>query len=190
MNHRKLAGEKVYLSPVCSDDWQLYDKWHSDFDTGHLASSVDRVNPPATGADSLDWRVKHDSCFTIVDKATDLPIGASGFYFEDIANRYAKIGIVIGEKEYWSNGYGTDAMRLMLDFGFNIRGYNNINLNVFEYNKRALACYEKLGFKRQGAWRECLIRGQERWDCLHLDMLAEEYYGARIRLADDPADNI
>ena len=67
-------------------------------------------------------------------------------------------------------------MRVLLDFGFTIRGYNNISLNVYDYNQRAIACYEKVGFKKQGVWRECMIRGNMRYDCIHFDMLASEYF--------------
>ncbi|MCL2216999.1 MAG: GNAT family N-acetyltransferase [Defluviitaleaceae bacterium] len=178
MNYRKLVGEKVYLSPVSTRDWQLYDKWAADYETAFLSRGGDDfVRPPAVDSSSLENRAKNKNTFSIVDKATDNTIGHCGFNFEDIANRYAKIGIIIGEKDYWSNGYGTDAMRLMLDFGFNVRGYNNISLNVYEYNERAIACYEKLGFKLQGTWRERLICGQKRYNCLHFDMLASEYFG-------------
>jgi len=177
MNYRKLVGEKVYLSPVSTDDWQAYVNWNADFETMHLVGGGDKIKPPATGPESLEDRAKSKSQFSIVDKATDRVIGNCGFNTDDAVNRYAKIGIVIGVKEYWSSGYGTDAIRLLLDFGFNVRGYNNISLNVYEYNKRAIACYEKLGFKVQGKWRECMIRGEKRYDCLHMDLLAEEYFG-------------
>jgi RimJ/RimL family protein N-acetyltransferase len=176
MNYRKLVGEKVYLSPVSTEDWREYSKWAEDYETSFLANGGGRVSPPATGPSSLENRAKNQNAFTIVDKETDLPIGNCGFNYEDVANRYAKIGITIGEKAYWSKGCGTDAVGLMLDFGFRVRGYNNINLNVYEYNERAIVCYEKLGFKRQGVWRDSLIQGEKRYDCIHMDMLAEEYF--------------
>ena len=181
-NYRKLIGEKVYLSPVSTDDWQIYEKWHNDYEFSFLeGGGRTDVSPNANGPEGLENRAKSKSSFTIVDKETDRVIGHCAFNYEDIANRYAKIGIGIGEREYWSKGYGSDALRLLLDFGFNVRGYNSICLNVFEYNKRARACYEKVGFKKQGIWRDCLVRGEKRYDCIYMDILASEYFAGKSR---------
>ena len=178
-NYKKLVGDLVYLSPVSTDDWQVYDKWANDDEVSFLTfGGRTDVPQPAAGPESLEERAKGKSAFTIVDKATDTAIGNCGFNYEDIQNHNAKIGIFIGERDYWSKGYGRDALRLLLDFGFNVRGYNQIHLNVFEYNARAIACYEKLGFKRQGVWRDCAIRGQKRYDCIHMDILASEYFSS------------
>lgn len=176
MNYRKLVGEKVYLSPVCPDDWETFAKWNTDYEMQHLYGGGSGIHPPATDASGAESNSRNKNQFAIVCKETDKVIGNCGFNIDDVANRYAKIGIGIGEKDYWSKGYGTDALRLMLDFGFNVRGYNNISLNVYEYNERAIACYEKVGFKRQGVWRECMIRGEKRYDCFHYDFLADEYF--------------
>jgi RimJ/RimL family protein N-acetyltransferase len=176
-HYKKLVGEKVYLSPVSTDDWQLFDKWHNDYElTFLLHGGRSDVSPPATGSESLEKRAKDKNAFTIGDKETDIAIGTCEFNYEDSANRNAKIGIKIGEREFWSRGYGGDAIRLMLDFGFNVRSYNSICLNVYEYNKRGIACYEKVGFKRQGVWRETLQRGEIRYDGFYYDILASEYF--------------
>ena len=184
-NYKKLLGKKVYLSPVSTDDWQLYDKWTNDYElTFFYYGGRTEITPPATGPSSLEKRAKDKNAFTIVDKETDAVIGECAFNYEDIENRNAKIGIAIGEKEYWSNGYGSDALRLLLDFGFNVRGYNSIHLNVYEYNERAIACYEKVGFKRQGVWRNILTRGQKQYNCIYMDILASEYFAEDIRQED------
>jgi len=176
MNYKKLVGEKVYLSPVCSDDWETFEKWNTDCEVQHLLGGGAGVYPSAITASGAESQSRNKNKFVIVCKETNKVIGNCGFNTDDVANRYAKIGIGIGEKEYWSKGYGTDALCVMLDFGFNVRGYNNISLNVFDYNKRAIACYEKLGFKKQGVWRECMIRGEKRYNCFHYDFLADEYF--------------
>ena len=176
MNYRKLIGEKVYLSPVCPDDWKAFAKWNTDYEMQHLYGGGGGIQPPAIDSSGAEKNSRNKNKFAIVCKETDKVIGSCGFNTDDVVNRYAKIGIGIGEKEYWSKGYGADALRVMLDFGFNVRGYNNISLNVYEYNKRAIACYEKIGFKRQGVWRECMIRSEKRYDCFHYDFLADEYF--------------
>ena len=72
----------------------------------------------------------------------------------DQRNRSAEIGIFIGDKQYWGQGYGVDAMRLMLRHGFNHLNLNRIYLNVFETNKRGIRCYEKSGFILEGKIRQ------------------------------------
>jgi len=176
MNYRKLIGDKVYLSPVCVNDREAYAKWNADYELQQLYGGGDGVRSSDIDESSMEKRSRNKNQFSIVCKVTDKVIGNCGFNTDDVANRYAKIGIGIADKEYWSKGYGTDAMRVLLDFGFNVRGYNNISLNVYDYNQRAIACYEKLGFKRQGVWRECVIRGEKRYDCFHYDFLADEYF--------------
>jgi RimJ/RimL family protein N-acetyltransferase len=179
MDYKKLMGDKVYLSPVCPDDWKTFDKWDSDYETQHFHFGGGYVHSPATDSSGAEGTSRNKNQFSIVCKETDKVIGNCGFNIDDVANRYAKIGIRIGEKEYWSKGYGADAMRVLLDFGFNVRGYNNISLNVYDYNERAIACYEKVGFKRQGVWRECMIRGEKKYDCFHYDFLADEYFSEK-----------
>ncbi len=176
-NYKKLVGEKVYLSPVSTDDWQTYDKWNNDDELTYFYYGGRKdVSPAATDSSGLEKHANSKPIFSIIEKEADKLIGECMFNFEDMDNRHAKIGIAIGEKEYWSMGYGSDALRVLLYFGFEIKGFNSICLNVFEYNTRALTCYEKVGFKRQGFWRDCSKRGGKSYGCIYLDMLASEYF--------------
>jgi len=82
---------------------------------------------------------------------------------------------MIGEKSEWSKGYGQDALRLLLDYGFNILNLSSIELVVHEDNARAIRCYEKLGFKMMGRQREAKINGTRKIDVLLMDILASEF---------------
>lgn len=62
-------------------------------------------------------------------------------------NRIGTVGIFIGDENNRSNGYGTEALKLLLDYGFNYLNLNNIMLAVKSFNERAIKCYEKVGFK-------------------------------------------
>jgi RimJ/RimL family protein N-acetyltransferase len=178
-HYKKLVGERVYLSPCSWDDFELYHQWAVDYEVTRLTSGGN-FNPQK--AASLPDRDYHESCmenpnqFTIVELATERAIGRCHFTSEDKVNRNAKIGITIGEKDKWGMGFGTDAMRLLLDFGFNVRNYHMIYLNVYEYNERGIACYEKCGFIKQGAWRDCTNIGGKWFDCYYMDILASEYF--------------
>tara|TARA_B100000745_G_C20040054_1_gene354404 strand:+ start:128 stop:595 length:468 start_codon:yes stop_codon:yes gene_type:complete len=91
-------------------------------------------------------------------------IGNTGFHQIDQLNQTASFGIVIGEKDYWSKGVGSEALDLMLSYAFTIRNLRNVTLSVFGQNARAIRCYEKCGFVpvgtytahrfKSGAWQD------------------------------------
>jgi len=96
-------------------------------------------------------------------------------------NRTATLGITIGEKQEWGKGYGTEAVALMLDYGFFILNLNNIMLTVFDYNLRAKRCYEKVGFKIMGKRRKARFFAGKYHDEIYMDILAEEFKNSKIR---------
>ena len=87
----------------------------------------------------------------------------------------AFVGIAIGERGFWGQGYGTDAMRLILRYGFMELNLRRISLTVFEFNQRALRSYEKAGFQLEGCQRQSMQREGRRWDILYLGILREEW---------------
>jgi RimJ/RimL family protein N-acetyltransferase len=87
----------------------------------------------------------------------------------------AFVGIAIGERGFWGQGYGTDAMRLILRYGFMELNLRRILLTVFEFNQRALRSYEKAGFQLEGHQRQSMQREGRRWDILYLGILREEW---------------
>ena len=96
-------------------------------------------------------------------------------------NRTATLGIFIGNKDYRSKGYGTEAIKLILDFGFNYLNLNNIDLALMEFNKRALKCYEKCGFKKIGRRRKCKFINGRYYDSILMDILSEEFTKSYIK---------
>jgi len=86
---------------------------------------------------------------------------------------FASIGI--GEREFWGKGYGTDAMRLTLRYGFIELNLRRISLTVFEFNQRAIRSYEKAGFRLEGRQRQIMQREGHRWDIFYMGILREEW---------------
>ena len=105
----------------------------------------------------------------------DRLIGDIGF--DEIFNPHgdAFVGIALGERDCWGKGYGTDAMRIILRFGFSELNLHRVTLNVFEYNPRAIRSYEKVGFKHEGRVRRALNRDGRRWDMIYMGILREEW---------------
>ena len=81
-------------------------------------------------------------------------IGTAGFHHISEADNCATYRIGIFDVNRYSQGIGTDATRLLLEYGFQIKKWHRIDLKVLEYNHRGIRCYEKCGFKRDGILRE------------------------------------
>lgn len=85
------------------------------------------------------------------------------------------LGIGIGERDFWGKGYGSDAMKVALGYAFSELNLRRVTLNVYEYNPRAIRCYEKLGFQREGRVRKYLNREGRRWDLIYFGITKEEW---------------
>jgi RimJ/RimL family protein N-acetyltransferase len=101
-------------------------------------------------------------------------IGNLGLHKIDQVHRKAEVGIVIGEPTFWSKGFGTEAMRLALGYGFEDLGLNKISLDVLDYNTRAIRTYERLGFQREGVHREDVYKEGRFVNVLRMSILARE----------------
>lgn len=119
--------------------------------------------------------------FAIVDADNDKLIGNCSIFRINERNRKAEVGIFIGDKNYWSKGYGTEALSLLIDYAFNVLNLNNIMLEVFGYNKRAINSYKKVGFKEIGRRREAIIFASEKHDEIYMDIIASEFKSIYIK---------
>jgi RimJ/RimL family protein N-acetyltransferase len=85
------------------------------------------------------------------------------------------VGIFIGDKDYWNQGYGSDAMQLLLKYGFNSLNLNRIYLHVFDTNPRAIRAYEKVGFVLEGRLRQDIFLNGSYVDVLMMSVLRSEW---------------
>ena len=105
----------------------------------------------------------------------DKPIGFVGL--DDISwhNGSSWVGIGIGERKYWSKGYGTDAMQIIACYAFEELDLHRLTLNVFAYNTRAIRAYEKIGYQVEGRIAEAVHREGKRWDVIFMGLLREDW---------------
>ncbi len=94
-------------------------------------------------------------------------IGTVGIHRICSLHLQGSFGIAIGETKYWSNGYGKQALRAMLDWSFKVRGLRTITLHVLGNNKRARKCYQKCGFKPAGVIPQSVFK-QGKWIDRHI----------------------
>ena len=104
-------------------------------------------------------------------------IGNCGLFDFNWRCRSAEVGIFIGDKSCWNQGYGTEVMRLMLKHGFESVNLNRIFLRVFATNLRAIRCYEKAGFGSEGRLREAEFKNGQYVDFVLMSVLRSEYVG-------------
>ena len=109
---------------------------------------------------------------TLADKEY---IGSIDLHAINWINRSAGIGIVIGDKSYWGRGYGSDAMGLLMRLGFDKMNLHRLWLHVHDYNQRAIASYEKCGFKREGVLRHEHFGNGRYHDTIVMAILENEY---------------
>jgi len=93
----------------------------------------------------------------------------------DTVNRSANIRIGIQGARHRGKGYGTQAMLLMLHYGFNTLNLHRIDLGVYAFNPRAIHVYEKLGFKREGLQRDVLYMNGKFHDMITMSMLEDDF---------------
>lgn len=178
-----IVGEKVALGPQRRDLLPLYQRWINDFEvtrTLHVGAY------PITAEAEEAWyervtKSERDAVFVVYERATMRPIGNTGLHRIDRGNRTAEFGIVIGEKDCWGKGYGTEATALVLDYGFNWLGLHSIILSVYSANERAIRAYTRAGFRPIGRWREAVRRGGRAYDLILMDCLASEFESPALR---------
>ena len=175
MHFRKIVGEKVYLSPRSIDDAEKYVEWLNNYDIAKYLNQNVKIITVEGEKEYLAKSDKDSYNFAIVDLKTDELIGSIGLMHIDNVHRTAELGIFIGDEDHLSRGYGSDAIKLLLDFGFNQLNLNNIMLKAISFNQRALRAYEKCGFKTFGVWKESHYVDGKYYDLVHMNITKKEF---------------
>jgi diamine N-acetyltransferase len=178
-----ITGEKVALGPLRRELIPLYQKWFNDFEgVGMNGLPLVPVTKEAEEARYERASKSEDQVFfTVYERPTLLPIGLCGLKRISSSHRTAEFLIYIGEKECWGKGYGTEATRLTLDYGFTALGLHNIWLTVFSFNERGQRAYKRAGFREAGRLREAYRLGGHAHDVIYMDCLATEFQSPVLR---------
>lgn len=190
--YSELYGGRIILRDKRSDDAENDYRWRSDPELARLDAAIpltmsferylklfeDQMKYPTPGShhysiDTLDGRF----------------IGNCMYYDMDTVNLEAELGIVIGDRDYWSDGYGYDAVTTLLDHMFNARNLKRVYLHTLEWNGRAQKSFSKCGFNAVRPVRRMAH------DFILMDVLrddwfanAEERLSARFTDKDDAGD--
>jgi RimJ/RimL family protein N-acetyltransferase len=175
------TGELVRLAAMNPGaDAEAFARWQADSEYMRLQDS-DSFMPatPKQMQRKLEKELEREPAtnfeFSIRTLSDDKPIGSIGLGGVRWNHSDVFVGIGLGDRDYWGNGYGTDAMRVILRYAFMELNLHRVSLDVFEYNPRAQRSYEKAGFKVEGRQRQAMQRDGRRWDFIFMGILREEW---------------
>jgi len=177
-----LVGQRVRLRGVRDDDLPVLARW--EMDTGRMVALVGWVVPPSEAAAKeriAKWseNQKDDVGFAI-ETLDDPPVlvGNIGLWGARPKDRCATLGIALG-REHIGRGYGSDATRIIVDYGFREMGLHRIQLEVAPFNPGAIRAYEKAGFTEEGRHRESVLHDGRWYDEVLMSIIDHEYEARR-----------
>jgi RimJ/RimL family protein N-acetyltransferase len=173
-----LVGKRIRLAALSQADIPVMARWYQDTGFVRLYDATPAMPKSEEEIkETLDDVRKNKNAFAFGIRLieTDELIGDAQLDGVLWAHGVAWLGLGIGLREYWGQGYGEEAMRLVLNFGFMELNLHRIQLTVFAYNDRAIRLYERLGFRREGVYREFMQRDGERFDMYLYGLLRREW---------------
>ncbi|MFN8411248.1 MAG: GNAT family protein [Anaerolineales bacterium] len=175
-------GNLVRLSAIDHEELgKAYAKWNQDSEFTRLMDArMVSLRSSKAISDFFEKEFKspppEENSFTIRALDDNRLLGDIGLYvINNWTPQDAFVGIAIGNREDWGKGYGTDAMRVVLRYGFTELNLRRVTLTVFEYNPRAIRSYEKAGFQHEGRIRQALLRDGKRWDMFYMGILRDDW---------------
>lgn len=168
-------GQLVRLSACRPEDAATLALWSEDAD---YLRNVDTDFAVPRGAECFDKSGTNSANsieFHLRTLADDILIGFVALFGIEWNNQCGKMAIGIGNPDFRNKGYGTDALRLILRYGFQELNLHRIGLDVISYNERAIHAYKKVGFRVEGQLRESVLRDGQKYNRILMSILRPEY---------------
>ncbi len=164
-----LSGRSVNLRPVEKSDVPSITRWVNDPKIRDMV----KLYLPTTEAEEEKWlesleKGKPNNIVMAIETKDGKLIGVMGIHKISWRSRTATTGAIIGEKEYWGRGYGTEAKILLLHYAFYSLNLRKISSSVIAFNKRSEAYSLKCGYKHEGRFKKQIFRRGKYWDMIHL----------------------
>jgi RimJ/RimL family protein N-acetyltransferase len=176
MKNAFLIGQQIYLRPYEKSDAAVLAEYFNDWD---VCRTLRPGRPLSIDAEQafLEGHHKNESSIMmgIALKSDDRLIGGLGIHNLSLSCRSASVGLFIGDKKEWGKGYGSAALKLLIEYGFDNLNLNRIWLRVHADNPRAKGIYERLGFKLEGCLRQDMFREGKYIDTLMMGILRDEW---------------
>ncbi|HXM18287.1 MAG TPA: GNAT family protein [Candidatus Tumulicola sp.] len=167
-----LVGKMIRLRPLEPGDVRMLQRWVNT----SPARDFIFTRLPLSREQEQEWLARAASDpktpTYIIQTLRGKDIGVTGLVIDGAR---ATLGISIFERSYWNKGCGTDAVRTLIDGAFRALPLVRIELTVLVDNARAIACYERAGFAREGVLRRLVYRDGKPTDMLLMSALHEEW---------------
>ncbi len=168
-----LKGKKVNLRAVEKESIEQFRKWRNRPELRKYFRQYRELSSTMQN----DWYenrvLSDDKQVNFEIRFQDTLIGHCGLYYIDWIHRHAEFGIYIGDDSFRSGGFGSDALRTLVKYGFNDLNLNKIWCEVYT-NNDALGVYRHIGFKNEGVLRQHYYNEGQYWDSTMLSMLKSE----------------
>jgi RimJ/RimL family protein N-acetyltransferase len=174
-----LEGALVNLRAPEIDDLDRNTRWINDREvTRYLAMRYEMSRLAEEGwlRDLCSKPMALGTAFFAIETRDGHHIGNINLFRAVPEEQKADLGIMIGEKSYWSQGYGTDALRTLLRFAFSEMNLHRVMLTVYAFNDRAQAAYRKAGFVEEGRRREAVFTEGAYHDIVVMSVLRDEWH--------------
>lgn len=174
-----LRGDTVFLRPIEKSDGTHFLKWFNDPEViyyldAHLPMSetagdrwIEEVGTADAGG--MDFMIE------VLEGDGNKTIGAAGLREISPKDHNARFHIIIGEKDYWGRGCGSEATRAFINYGFQQLNLHRISSEVFSFNERSIRMHRTLGFTEEGHRREAIFKNGRFHDMVFLGVLKEEW---------------
>ena len=177
----ELKGARIVLRDKRPEDAENDYRWRSDPELARLDAAIPLTMSFERYLKLFEDQMKYPtpgSHHYSIETLDGIFIGNCMYYDLDTVNREAELGIVIGDRNYWSDGYGYDAVTTLLDHMFNVRNLKRVYLHTLEWNNRAQKSFSKSGFNPVRPVRRMAH------DFILMDVLREDWFATReVRLA-------
>jgi RimJ/RimL family protein N-acetyltransferase len=175
-----LEGTLVNLRAPEIGDLERNTHWINDREVTRFLSMRYEMSGLAEEAwlrDLVSKPMAYDRVFYAIETKDGEHIGNTNLFKAQAEDRRCELGIMIGDKRFWSKGFGTDALRTLLRFAFDEMNLNRVMLTVFDFNERAQAAYRNAGFVEEGRRRQALYREGAYRDIVVMAVLRDEWTG-------------
>ena len=180
-----LKGNRIILRGIRRDDLPRLWEFKND---AEMIVSGDAEPPMPKSLERMQAEYDRDAAKGGVDgtwfaiEVDGKVIGQCGLYgfdkFRGVAHG-CELGIIIGDKTYWGQGYGREAVSLLLDYAFCYWNAHRVGLETSSVNERALRCYKACGFVEEGRLRQAEWQNGQYVDTVMMGILREEWERAR-----------
>jgi RimJ/RimL family protein N-acetyltransferase len=173
----EIIGRRVVLRRHRPENLATVYRWYRDPEVARLTRYQTRPMPRDEVERFFQTRLlgPDSVAYAIHIRLTDRLVGLTTFSSLDPDNGSVSFHITLGERDVWGQGYGTEAVSLMLGHAFERLGLHRVGLSVFSFNERAIRSYEKAGFRIEGRLRDAIARDGRYWDEIQMGALRPEW---------------